>query len=581
MVLLTGSQVASPAPWSSDRQRPGGACRTTEQCRLGKGLSQGSQHRRTLLLPAAPSAPRLCSSLRAPELLFLGALTSPRCPRPAPCQVQAASRCRQAALSPRGGCLQPRAARSHSKPPAAPGAGAAVPPPPPATTREEHLPAVTNLAESGLRLRCSQSPREILMSRRIYGPIWKSTFGHYENINIGSPEVLEQLLRQEGKYPMRSDMALWKEHRDTRRLPYGPFTEEGERWYRLRQVLNKRLLKPSEAALYAGAIGEVVSDLMVRLRDERSRSPSGVLVCDVANLLYRFALEGISYILFETRIGCLRRQVPAETQHFIDSINLMFKNSIFATVLPRWTRKVLPFWGRYLDSWDTIFAFGKTLIDRKMEELEGQVERGKEVSGYLSYLLASGRLSLEEVYGSVAELLLAGVDTVRAGHQAVNPGLVVWVAGAQMRPAPALTLPVSWPRIYPVVPTNARVFWEKDIVIGDYLFPKNTLFVLAHYAMSHDETHFPEPERFLPQRWLRGYGSPHHPFSSIPFGYGVRACVGRRIAELEMHLALARIIQAFEVRPDPRGVEVTSVSRIVLVADKPINLEFVARPAAP
>ncbi|NWR63838.1 CP27A protein, partial [Bucorvus abyssinicus] len=466
-----------------------------------------------------------------------------------------------------------------------------------------------------------------VMSRRLYGPIWKSTFGHYENINIGSPVVLEQLLRQEGKYPMRSDMALWKEHRDTRRLPYGPFTEEGERWYRLRQVLNKRLLKPSEALLYADAIGEVVSDLMVRLRDERSRSPSGVLVGDVANLLYRFALEGrvvlplvpalpwsshphgslheafsptgISYILFETRIGCLKQQVPAETQRFIDSINLMFKNSIFATVLPRWSRKVLPFWDRYLDSWDTIFAFGKNLIDRKMEELEGQVERGKEVSGYLSYLLASGRLSLDEVYGSVAELLLAGVDTTSNTlswalyHLSRDPGIQETLYQELKAVVPANRFPAAEDipkmpmlraviketlRVYPVVPTNARVFYEKDIVIGDYLFPKNTLFVLAHYAMSHDETYFPEPERFLPQRWLRGHGSPHHPFSSIPFGYGVRACVGRRIAELEMHLALARMIQAFEVRPDPRGVEVTSVSRIVLVADKPINLEFIARP---
>ncbi|NXV60776.1 CP27A protein, partial [Molothrus ater] len=462
-----------------------------------------------------------------------------------------------------------------------------------------------------------------VISRRLYGPIWKSTFGHYRNINIGSPVVLEQLLRQEGKYPMRSDMALWKEHRDTRRLPYGPFTEEGERWYRLRQVLNKRLLKPSEALLYADAIGEVVSDLMVRLREERSRSPSGVLVGDVANLLYRFALEGISYILFETRIGCLKQQVPAETQRFIDSINLMFKNSIFATVLPRWSRKVLPFWDRYLDSWDTIFAFGKKLIDRKMEELEGQVERGTEVSGYLSYLLASGRLSLDEVYGSVAELLLAGVDTTSNTlswalyHLSRDPDIqetlyqelkaVVppdrFPAAEDIPKLPMLRAIIKETlRVYPVVPTNARVFYEKDIVIGDYLFPKNvsggravgtpaalsgsltpssplqTLFVLAHYAMSHDETYFPEPERFLPQRWLRGHGSPHHPFSSIPFGYGVRACVGRRIAELEMHLALARMIQAFEVRPDPRGVEVTSVSRIVLVADKPINLEFIARP---
>uniref|UniRef100_A0A8D0EI41 Cytochrome P450 family 27 subfamily A member 1 n=1 Tax=Strix occidentalis caurina TaxID=311401 RepID=A0A8D0EI41_STROC len=455
---------------------------------------------------------------------------------------------------------------------AACGTGVAVPPPPPATTREERLPAVTNPAESGRRLRCSQSPREIvpraspqlrgmgtrasllgppqpprvgsapqglwpawvgwkLMSRRIYGPIWKSTFGHYENINIGSPVVLEQLLRQEGKYPMRSDMALWKEHRDTRHLPYGPFTEEGERWYRLRQVLNKRLLKPSEAVLYADAIGEVVSDLMVRLRDERSRSPSGVL-----------SPTGISYILFETRIGCLKQQVPAETQRFIDSINLMFKNSIFATVLPRWSRKVLPFWDRYLDSWDTIFAFG----DRDCLELHwchawhclgtsptSLTPLGTplpQTSNTLSWALyhLSRDLGIQE---TLYQELKAVVPANRF------PGAEDIPKMPMLRAVIKETL-----RVYPVVPTNARVFYEKDIVIGDYLFPKN---VSGHHAVGTPTvlsgTYFPEPERFLPQRWLRGHGSPHHPFSSIPFGYGVRACVGRRIAELEMHLALARV----------------------------------------
>lgn len=130
----------------------------------------------------------------------------------------------------------------------------------------------------------------------------------------------------------------------------------------------------------------------------------------------------------------------------------------------------------------------------------------------------------------------------------------------------------TFSRLYPVIPGNARVITDKDIKVGGYLIPRNvssfknaqvvkkilicmlmlnscvicssqTLITLCHYATSHDPKHFPEPEAFIPQRWLsRGEGS--HPYASIPFGVGKRSCIGRRIAELEVYLALSRVYNA-------------------------------------
>ncbi|XP_062862704.1 sterol 26-hydroxylase, mitochondrial-like [Trichomycterus rosablanca] len=104
-----------------------------------------------------------------------------------------------------------------------------------------------------------------------------------------------------------------------------------------------------------------------------------------------------------------------------------------------------------------------------------------------------------------------------------------------------------------------------------------TAFVIHHYTISQDEAVFPEPQIFKPERWLRDGRERPRPFGSIPFGFGIRGCVGRRIAELEMHLALARIIKQFEVKLDASVGEVKAVNRIVLVADRPVNFHFLER----
>ena len=41
---------------------------------------------------------------------------------------------------------------------------------------------------------------------------------------------------------------------------------------------------------------------------------------------------------------------------------------------------------------------------------------------------------------------------------------------------------------------------------------------------------FPNPESFQPSRWEKEEGTeviPYHMFASLPFGFGVRSCVGK------------------------------------------------------
>ncbi|KAK7913173.1 hypothetical protein WMY93_013384 [Mugilogobius chulae] len=78
---------------------------------------------------------------------------------------------------------------------------------------------------------------------------------------------------------------------------------------------------------------------------------------------------------------------------------------------------------------------------------------------------------------------------------------------------------------------------------------------------------------FRPDRWVRKDTTDHvDNFGSIPFGYGIRSCIGRRIAELEMHLALTRLIQKFRIEVSPKTDDVKAKTHGLLCPAAPINL---------
>ncbi|XP_057709467.1 sterol 26-hydroxylase, mitochondrial [Corythoichthys intestinalis] len=435
-----------------------------------------------------------------------------------------------------------------------------------------------------------------LYEKQLYGPIYRDGL---KTVSLTTPKLLEELLRSDEKFPSRGDMSFWKDYRDMKGFGYGPFTEEGERWYKLRKALNKRMMHPKDSILYGRILNTVVNDFIARLQYVRQCSPTGDLVKNLADEFYCFSLESIATILFETRLGALEKDVPASTLQFIDAIGTMFSNSLAVVVLPKWSRNLLPYWGRYINGWDGIFTFAKPLIDKKLEDIKQRIDRNQDVEGeYLTYLLSNTTMDTKDVYGSIAELLLAGVDTTSntltwtlyllSRCPQVQEKLYKEVSELKtVDGTPSTEEVTQMPylravikealRMYPVVPLNARVMAEKSVVIGGYEFSKNTVFTFCHYAISHDEETFPEPFTFKPERWLRDGRERPNPFGSIPFGFGVRSCIGRRIAELEMYLVIFQIIRIFEIIPDPSVCEVKSLNRTVLVPDRPINLHFVDR----
>ncbi|XP_076857893.1 cytochrome P450 [Brachyhypopomus gauderio] len=435
---------------------------------------------------------------------------------------------------------------------------------------------------------------------RIYGPLWKSTYGPLVVVNVASADLIEQVLRQEGRHPIRTDMPHWRGYRDLRQRAYGPLTEMGAEWLRIRSILNPRMLKPRHVSSYTDAINEVVTDFVEKVAWLRTTQGNGVLVHDLAGELYKFAFEGISSVLFETRLGCLNEVVPEETQKFIFSVGEMFRLSPIIVLFPKSVWPYMPFWKHFVAVWDHLFKVADDLVQKKIAEIDEKVEQGLPVDGeYLTHLLISKQMSPTEVLGSITELLLAGVDTTSNTiswalyHLAREPEIqerlheeVVSVCPGDKVPSSEDLSKMPWLkaiiretlRLYPVVPGNARVTAESEIVVGGYIFPKNTLFHLCHYAVSYDERIFPEPHAFLPHRWLREQKQlGHHPFGSVPFGFGIRACLGRRVAELEMNLILSRLIKHYKVLPDPTGKSVKPITRTLLVPAKPIDLQFIDR----
>ena len=114
-------------------------------------------------------------------------------------------------------------------------------------------------------------------------------------------------------------------------------------------------------------------------------------------------------------------------------------------------------------------------------------------------------------------------------------------------------------RIHPVaMVTFPRVVEEPVELLGYKLEPK-TIVLGCIYLLQHREDLYPDAEKFRPERFLERQFSP---YEFMPFGAGVRRCIGEALAQFEMKIVLATIISRYNlelsdrkpVKPQRRGV---------------------------
>ena len=118
---------------------------------------------------------------------------------------------------------------------------------------------------------------------------------------------------------------------------------------------------------------------------------------------------------------------------------------------------------------------------------------------------------------------------------------------------------------------------QRDLVLSNYNVPAGTCVVYWAFISSLCPSQYSQPERFLPERWLRGHEDHHqaHPFSHIPFGHGARSCIGRRFAELETNILVIKILQRY--RLEYRGPSLGLTMAITNKPDRAVNIKLTER----
>ncbi len=131
-------------------------------------------------------------------------------------------------------------------------------------------------------------------------------------------------------------------------------------------------------------------------------------------------------------------------------------------------------------------------------------------------------------------------------------------------------------RVRPVIPMIVRMAKE-PWRLGEYVVPRNTPVAMSIVGVHHREDVYPDPFTFRPERFLnRKPGT----YTWIPFGGGIRRCLGATLALAEQRVVLAAIAQRTDLRAPRPAPEQPRQRNVTMIPTRGGEVTVVRRNAA-
>ncbi|XP_035214006.1 probable cytochrome P450 12a4, mitochondrial [Stegodyphus dumicola] len=435
--------------------------------------------------------------------------------------------------------------------------------------------------------------------RQLLGDIIREKFGHLNMVATFNPDDMETVFRNEGPYPNRSEFSTMKAYRESRKEWYkttGIMVLQGKEWHDLRSKTQKHLLKPKAIQAYLGAMQDVARDFVQKVYETRDSNKE---VPDLLGEIYKWALESVAFVGLDTRLGCLKTNLPPDSDgmKMIRSVQTQFecmnKLEAFLGNIQLWKYFPTPTWKKFTRECD-IFTDLENL-HKALEELKKNEENEDKELTLLQAMLSTEGLDASGAMVTVADMLTAGIDTTANSmgfllyNLAKNPDKqqVLYEEISKLLPSknhritPKVFSELKYlkscmkesQRTHPIIAVSIRQL-ERDVILSGYNVPAGTLIAVALQEIYRDEKYFKNPEKFLPERWL-GKEDKYHPYAFLPFGFGTRSCIGRRLAELETISLMTEIIRNFKVEYHYEDIDM--LTRTINAPDKPLRINFIER----